>query len=110
MWRVLLHRSHDESEAETSGTALIAYAVARAVALGIRRAAEWSDVAVRGARAVCRRVDADGIVHGACKGPGLLFDGSEANYLRRPLPLDDPHGLPTALYGCLGGELVEREV
>ncbi|MFW6293895.1 MAG: hypothetical protein ACOC7V_16465 [Spirochaetota bacterium] len=29
----------------------------------------------------------------------------EANYLRRPLPADDPHGLPTVLYGCLGAEL-----
>lgn len=102
MWHTLLHRPYEDSAPETSGTALIAYAAARAIADGHVSANPWSGMIRKAVQAVCARVDEVGIVRDACRGPGLLFDDSEALYLRRPNEPDDPHGAPCALYACLG--------
>lgn len=106
MWHVLLHRPWSDSAPETSGTALIAWAIARAVVDGHLDAATWQPVAQRAIAAVCARVDEAGIVHGACRGPGLLFDDGEALYLRQSIAPDDPHGAPCVLFACLGAQLL----
>jgi rhamnogalacturonyl hydrolase YesR len=107
MWHVLLHRPWSDSEAETSGTGLIAYAIARAIAEGHLPRDRWSDVAARAIIGVCARVDQDGTVHGACVTPGLLFDNSESLYLHKPIAPGDEHGPPCVLYACLGARLLE---
>jgi unsaturated rhamnogalacturonyl hydrolase len=106
MWHVLIDRPWDDSEAETSGTSLIAYGIARAVTNGDLPGDPWAGVAAKAIDAVCARVDARGIVHGVCGSPGLLWDEDELRYLRRPLPPGDSHGRPTVLYACLGARLL----
>ncbi|MFW5845737.1 MAG: glycoside hydrolase family 88 protein [Planctomycetota bacterium] len=106
MWHVLLHRPHAESPPETSGTALIGWSIARAIHDGLIDAAAWTEVARQAIDAVCDRVDAAGVVHGACRGPGLLFDDGEELYRGRPIAPDDPHGAPCALFACLGAQLL----
>lgn len=109
MWHVLLHRPWTESAPETSGTALIAYALARGMSdNGHLPRDRWAGVAERAIAAVCARVDRDGVVHGACRTPGLLFDDSESLYLRQPIEPDDPHGVPSVLYACLADRLLAR--
>lgn len=106
MWHTLLHRPEADSEPETSGTALIAYAIARAAADDHPVVERYIPLAERAIAAVCARVDPQGVVHGACCTPGLLFDDGESLYLHRATEPDDPHGAPTVLYACLGAELL----
>jgi hypothetical protein len=108
VWHVLLHRRWSDSEPETSGTSLIAYAIARGVADGHLPADPWVGVAERAIAAVCSRVDSRGVVQGTCCTPGLLFDDGESLYLRQPIAPDDPHGAPCVLYACLGERLLEH--
>lgn len=109
MWHVLVHRGWDESEAETSGTSLIAYGIARAVANGDLRRDPWAEVAMKAIEAVHHRVDERGVVHAVCSSPGLLWDEDELRYLRRPLPPGDSHGRPTVLYALLGAQLLAAD-
>jgi rhamnogalacturonyl hydrolase YesR len=107
MWHVLLHRPCVESAPETSGTGLMAHAIALAVAGGDLPAQPWTDIARRAIAAVCRQVGPGGAVAGACVTPGLLLDDSEELYLHKSPPPDDHHGLPAVLYACLGERLLE---
>jgi hypothetical protein len=107
MWHTLVHRPLDDSAPETSGTALIAYGIARAVVLGEIDAKRWTPVVRQAISAVRRRIGPDGVIAGACVGPGLLLDDSEQHYLRTPIAPDDPHGPPCVIYGLLGARLLD---
>lgn len=106
MWHAMLHRPWSDSAAETTGTGLIGYAIARAVADGYLPSEPWVPVAEQAIAGVCAAVDEQGIVHGACVGPGTLFDHGEDLYLHKPIEPDDPHGAPCALYASLGAQLL----
>lgn len=108
-WPVLLHREPDESAAETSGSALIGYGLARAIHDGHLRSDRWRKMAERTIRSCCNQVDAAGIVHGACKGPGTLFTEGVSLYLGKSIEPNDHHGAPCVLYGALGGLLLDLD-
>ncbi len=87
MWRQVL--DHPELWEETSGTAMFAFSIARAVNRG------WIDrsnmAAARSAFAgVSRNVRPDGTIIGTCEGTGI---GGDLNfYINRKQPVDDLHG------------------
>ena len=94
MWHVRLDRSWDDSEPQTSGTALIAYGVARAVADGNLPGDPWTDVAARAIGAVCvAAAEQEIVIHRVDTTPGLGWDEAELR-------------LPTVLYACLGAMLL----
>ncbi len=87
MWRQVL--DHPELWEETSGTAMFAYGIARAVNRG------WIDpsnmaVARRAFAGISRNVRPDGAVVGTCEGTGI--GGDLDFYIRRKQPFDDLHG------------------
>jgi rhamnogalacturonyl hydrolase YesR len=90
MWHVLLHRSHADSRAESSGSALIAAAWLKAVRLDLLPES-CRDPALQTAETLASRfVDPDGQVLSVSPGPGPLE--SEVPYLNTPLTDGDPHG------------------
>jgi len=105
MWHVLLHRSHCDSDAEVSGTALIANGMARSIVNGDLDALRWGQVMRRAMGAVCKRIDGEGRIRGVCAPPGLLTDNSEALYLNQALIDEQPYGPPSVLLGLLGAHL-----
>ncbi len=88
MWHQVL--DHPESYAETSCTAMFVLAMARGVRHGWLEPA-YADRAKRGWRAIEKKIDADGTVHGICRGTGMGFDLEF--YFRRPTFDHDPRGL-----------------
>jgi unsaturated rhamnogalacturonyl hydrolase len=94
MWHTMLDRPWDDSEAEASGTSLIAYGIARAVTDGDLPGDPWADVAARAVAAVCARArEQEIVIHHVDTTPGLGWDEA---HLR----------LPTVLYACLGAALL----
>jgi rhamnogalacturonyl hydrolase YesR len=87
LWRQVL--DHPELWEETSGTAMFAYSMARAVNRG------WIDpsnmvVARKAFAGISRNVRPDGAIVGTCEGTGI---GGELDfYIRRKQPDDDLHG------------------
>lgn len=108
MWHVLLHRDHEASDAEVSGSALIAYSMSRAIVDGDLEAQCWEPVVLQTMEAVRKRVDRHGRVRGVCAPPGLLADGSESLYLKRGCADEQPYGPPSVLFGLLGEWLSQR--
>lgn len=106
MWHVLLHRPWSDSEPETSGTAFIAHAIARAITDTHLPTDPWTKIAEAAITGVCAQVDEHGTIHNVCSSPGLMWDEDELRYLHQPLPPGDPHGPPTVLYACLGAQLL----
>lgn len=105
LWHTMLHRPPEDSDLETSGTALIAYSIGRAIAEGLIDDT-WRQVCVTSAAAVRDQIDDGGVVHRACVGPGLLFDDGESLYLHKENQPDEPHGPSTALYALLASRLI----
>jgi rhamnogalacturonyl hydrolase YesR len=105
MWHVLLHREPSESDAEVSGTALIAYGIAGGIVNGDLDASRWRQVVRRAMSAVRTRIDGEGRIRGVCAPPGLLADDSESLYLNQTLIEEQPYGPPTVLLGLLGEQL-----
>jgi rhamnogalacturonyl hydrolase YesR len=100
MWHQLLHLPFEESFPETSGTALVCHALATALWEGFLEGDALRDAVLRAYRGVASHVDAQGVVHGACRGPGPLH--SVDGYVRTPAAPDDPHGAPAVLFACAG--------
>jgi unsaturated rhamnogalacturonyl hydrolase len=88
MWHQLLNRK--DSYEETSCTALFTLAIARGVRKGWLPK-DFKKYAVNGWNAVKSMVDADGTVHGICRGTEIGFD--ETFYMDRPTIDHDPRGL-----------------
>jgi rhamnogalacturonyl hydrolase YesR len=86
-WRALLTRP---SAPEISGTALIAGALARAAHAGLVPAEPALVAAQRALPTVLAQIDAAGVVHGVCPGPGPL--STEEPWLAPSFLPDDPHG------------------
>lgn len=86
---------------ETSGSAMVAYAVLKGVRLGVLSAEKYEKIG----RGILNGIidtklkEEDGILHltGICKvaglGPGQERDGSTAYYLSEPITQDDPKGV-----------------
>jgi rhamnogalacturonyl hydrolase YesR len=88
MWHQVLDRQ--DSYKETSCTALFTLAIARGVRKG------WLDpsykkYAISGWNAVVKNIDADGTVHGICRGTEIGFD--QKFYMDRQTIDHDPRGL-----------------
>ncbi|MEK7414632.1 MAG: glycoside hydrolase family 88 protein [Planctomycetota bacterium] len=95
MWHALPHRPATESGPEASGTAFIAAAILRAIRTGVLPATPYRDHAWRAISALVPRVDANGMVHDACPGPGPLE--KEEPWLVPKFPPGDVHGSGTML-------------
>lgn len=88
MWHQVLDRS--ESFEETSCTAMFVLGMARGVRHGWIEAS-FRDNALRGWRALTRKIDADGTVHDICRGTGI---GEDLDfYFTRQRFDHDPRGL-----------------
>ncbi len=96
LWHQILDKS--DSYLETSSSAMITYAVAKAVNNG------WIDkryqsIAETGWEGIKTRIQEDGQIQGVCAGTGiednLLF------YYKRPTPLNDIHGVGAVLLAGL---------
>lgn len=88
MWHQIL--DHPQSYEETSCTSMFVLAMARGVQLG------WLDnayrsIALKGWEALSGKVEADGTVHGICRGTGIGEDFQF--YYDRPTFDHDPRGL-----------------
>ena len=88
MWHQVLDRQ--DSYEETSCTALFTLAMARGVRKGWLNPGLRKN-AVKGWAAVKNKIDANGTVHGICRGTEIGFD--EAFYMNRPTVDHDPRGL-----------------
>ncbi len=103
MWHQLVHLPPTQSYPESSGTALISYALARAVHEGWLPAEPYAASARQAFAALRAYVGPEGEVHGTCRGPGPL--ASLDGYRDTPPPDTDPHG-PPALLWALAGEIL----
>ncbi len=93
LWHQLLDR--EDSYLETSASAMITYAFARAVNRGYIEPS-YATVARRGWEGVRSRIRPDGQIEGICAGTGV--SDSLADYYRRPTPLNDVHGVGAVLF------------
>lgn len=94
MWHCLLDRPATASPAESSGTAMIATALARATREGTLQGDKYRDAARRAFEALPKYVDDAGIVLSVSPGPGPLE--SETPWLVESFPPGNDHG-PFAL-------------
>lgn len=99
-WRCLVDSPSGASAPETSGTALIAAALYRAMVSGWITGDEWRRAADRAFAAVADRVDHSGCVTGACAGPGPLNRRLRARCIGRCSAQDEGHGWFSVLYAC----------
>lgn len=106
LWHALPHRPPHESGPETSGSGLIAGAFLDAVRLGIVPADPWRERGLRAVAALLPHVDADGVVHQACQGPGPLSD--ETPWRALSFAPGDPHGPGTVLAAFTAALHLER--
>lgn len=99
-WHALLHLPEDASAPETSGTALICRALYRGLEAGWIESPQYHTSATRAFQAIARNVSMDGMVSGACIGPGPLDTELLKIYLGESLAEDEPHGRFAVLYAC----------
>ncbi len=104
LWHALPARPPDRSPPESSGSAMIAAALARAVHEGLLPNEPYGQAALRAAKALRSYVTADGVVLNACPGPGPLV--SEQGYLDvKGFPPDGDHG-PGAVLQAVAAEIL----
>lgn len=109
MWHALVDLSPARSPAESSGTGLIAYALARAVRRDLLPEDPFAPAVLRATAALRTCVDADGRVLHACPGPGPLRETDVAKYLDVPdFPPGEPHGTAGLIFGLAGELLLTR--
>ncbi len=102
MWHALPNLPHDRSAAESSGTGMLAYALARGVHEH-HLDARFAGGATLAVRALTRCVTSDGVVLHACVGPGPLRREHVARYLDVPgFEPDDEHGHGAVILGLSG--------
>jgi unsaturated rhamnogalacturonyl hydrolase len=88
-----------ESYVETSGSALILYAIGAGLEHGLldgahRRAFE------KGLRGLLSYIAVDGSMHNTCTGCLAPGDGSREAYMRHPHELNDPHAFGPVILAC----------
>jgi rhamnogalacturonyl hydrolase YesR len=98
MWPTLLHRPAGESPRDTSGTAMIATGLARALRAGWLEDPAYGAAADRAFVALAVQVDAGGNVLGVSPGPGPLE--SEDDYLKSSFPAGNDHGTFAVLFAA----------
>jgi len=102
MWRQLV--DYEYAWAESSATAMMAYAMAVGVRLGWLEGAAYAGAVGKAWQALCAHVDRKGNVREICVGTGQVDDIEF--YLNRPRALGDFHGQAPLLW--LVGERLER--
>lgn len=107
LWHCLVDRPFADSAPETSGSALIAAALYRALAAGHLEGLHYRNAADRALAAVARRVDDEGRVAGSCAGPGPLTQPMQNRYRGRAFPEDEAHGRFAVLYACAARAALE---
>ena len=90
MWHCLLNRAPEASPVESSGTAMIATALALASREGILTEAKYRDAARRAFEVLPAYVDSEGVVLSVSPGPGPLE--AEAPWLVDSFPPGNDHG------------------
>lgn len=98
MWPTLLNRPADQSPPDSSGTAMIAHHMARAVRDGYLTGERYAASAAAALSALPTYVTADGVVLSASPGPGPLE--VEEPWMRRDFPPNDPHGTFALLFAA----------
>lgn len=105
-WRQVVDR--DDSYRETSCTGLISYYFARAVKQGFLAERQYRRASRRAFRALmAQKISADGHVHGGSERTPPL--PTMTDYLTRPTPIDDPHGVAGSLFAAAGQLLLEDD-
>ncbi len=106
MWSCLLTRPAEQSPPETSGTAMIAYHLARSLHDGHLSGETYRAAARKAFDALPQYVLSDGTVLNTSPGPGPLE--SEQPWLRSEYPAGDPHGTFALLFAAAGEKLLAR--
>jgi rhamnogalacturonyl hydrolase YesR len=104
LWHQVL--DHPESYEETSCTAMFVLAIARGLRHGwIEK--KYKENALRGWHALTKKIDADGTVHGICRGTGI---GPDLEFYFNRATFDhDPRGLGAVITaGIEVGKLMKR--
>ncbi len=102
LWHQLLDK--EDSFLETSCSAMITYAVARAVNQGYLEA-RYTSVAQRGWEGVMTKIRPDGQIEGVCAGTGVA--DNLVHYYHRPTPLNDAHSIGAVLLA--GAEILRLQ-
>jgi unsaturated rhamnogalacturonyl hydrolase len=92
LWHQLLDR--EDSYLETSCSAMITYAIARAVNRGYIEP-RYSSIVRKGWRGVVSKIRPDGQIEGICTGTSVSDNLDD--YYHRPTPLNDVHGIGIVL-------------
>lgn len=85
-----------DSFAETSGTAIFTFAIARGIRQGWLDKTQYSSAAIKGWQAVETMIEADGTLHGTCIGTNMSENVKD--YYTRPVADDDTHGIFPVLF------------
>lgn len=109
LWHCLVDMPLHDSAPETSGSALIATAIYRALAAGYLEGELYQRAAERAWSALSGLVAPDGRVAGVCAGPGPLNKCLlEERYARCAFPEAEDHGWFSVLYACAARETWRR--
>lgn len=89
----MLHQAMEDmsSYVETSGTALVLYAMGRGIKNKSLDAAEYKEVFLRGLKGITRYIALDGSVFNCCQGCLAPGDGTTVDYANREWILNDIH-------------------
>lgn len=102
MWHVLLDRPLTDSPPETSGTAMIAWALFKALQQKFIQGEAYWKSANKAFASISRLVDEKGMIHGVCPGPGTLNSEYYRSYLHTKFSEDEHHGWFSVLYAFAG--------
>jgi rhamnogalacturonyl hydrolase YesR len=106
MWPWLLQRPTTNSPAETSGTAMIAWHLTRAILDGRLGDPKYLAAVQKAYAALPACVRDDGTVFNTSHGPGPLE--TETPWLVPTYPPGDPHGTFSLLYAASGEALLKN--
>lgn len=107
LWHCLLNRPASDSPLETSGSALIAAHIVRAIHHGNLEGDKYLVSASKVFAALPRYVDPEGIVLSTSPGPGPLE--SEEPWLKPEYPPGDPHGIFAVLHAAAAERLLDKK-
>ncbi len=107
MWHQLLHLPFDQSYPESSGTGMIAYALAISYDKGWLKDDKYKVAALKAINALKDYIDNDGIVLGTCKGPGPLY--SIKDYVNTPAKPGDHHGPQAIIYAMAAEKILQNK-
>ncbi len=105
LWPNVLNRP--DSKLEVSGTAIFVMAMARGLLHGWLGEEEFKVPVISGWKGLVSHVDADGTVHGICRGTMCTEDVEY--YVNRPFYDDDTHGLFAVLFAGIEMEQLQRK-